>query len=99
MSMSRDCHMTVTCRMAFSLDAPHGLCVRGMDYNPNKPYVFASCGDDCRTKFWDSRKLATPLLTRQDHSHWYRHGGPLYSDLSNHVRSLQDLVGAVQSVS
>ena len=57
--------------MAFSLDSPHGLCVRGVDYNPNKPYVFVSCGDDCRTKYWDGRKLTTPLLTRQDHSHWY----------------------------
>ncbi|CAI8006312.1 EARP and GARP complex-interacting protein 1 [Geodia barretti] len=25
---------------------------------------------DCRTKFWDARKLTTPLLCRQDHSHW-----------------------------
>ena len=44
--------------------------MRGMDFNPNKPYHFASCGDDCSVKFWDSRKLDSPLATRQDHSHW-----------------------------
>lgn len=56
---------------SFTLEQPHGPCVRGMDYNPNKPYHFASCGDDCTVKFWDCRKLDTPLIVRQDHSHWY----------------------------
>lgn len=55
---------------SFTLEQPHGPCVRGMDYNPNKPYHFASCGDDCTVKFWDCRKLDTPLIVRQDHSHW-----------------------------
>lgn len=48
----------------------HGPCVRGLDYNPNKPHHFASCGDDCTVKFWDARQLKVPLLTRHDHSHW-----------------------------
>ena len=56
---------------SFTLEQPHGPCVRGMDFNPNKPYHFASCGDDCTVKYWDSRKLDTPLIVRQDHSHWY----------------------------
>lgn len=57
-------------RVSFGLDQVHGACVRGLDYNPNKPHHFASCGDDCAVKFWDSRQLQSPLLTRQDHSHW-----------------------------
>ena len=57
-------------RVSFTMEAPHGPCVRGLDYNPNKPYHFASCGDDCTVKFWDSRRLDVPLATRQDHSHW-----------------------------
>ena len=60
-------------RLSVCLDSPHGPCVRGMDFNPNKPHHFSSCGDDCTVKFWDSRHLALPLATRQDHSHWYDH--------------------------
>lgn len=59
-----------TTKVSFSMDQVHGPCVRGIDYNPNKPHHFASCGDDCTVKFWDSRHLQSPLLTRHDHSHW-----------------------------
>ena len=52
------------------LDHHHGPCIRDIDSNPNRPYYFVSCGDDCTTQFWDWRKLQGPLVTRQDHSHW-----------------------------
>ena len=52
------------------LDHHHGSCVRDIDCNPNRPYYFVSCGDDCSAQFWDWRKLERPLLTCQDHSHW-----------------------------
>ena len=57
-------------RLVTTIDQPHGPCVRSLDFNPNKPHHFASAGDDCSVKFWDSRKLSAPLLVRQDHSHW-----------------------------
>ena len=51
-------------------DHRHSYCVRDISNNPNKPYYFATCGDDCTVKFWDIRKLDNPLLSRKDHSHW-----------------------------
>lgn len=43
---------------------------RDMDFNPNKQYYLATCGDDCRVKFWDIRKPNTLLHTITEHSHW-----------------------------
>ena len=62
--------VTVLCSFNWTLDNGHSQVVRGMDYNPNQMYHFATCGDDCCAKFWDARKLDKPLITRQDHSHW-----------------------------
>ena len=47
------------------LDHHHGPCVRDIDCNPNRPYYFVSCGDDCSAQFWDWRKLerTTPHLS------------------------------------
>ena len=53
-----------------NLEQPHGSCVRSLDFNPNKPQNFASCGDDCTVKFWDARKSDQPLLVQRNHSHW-----------------------------
>ena len=33
------------------LDHHHGPCVHDIDCNPNKPYYFVSCGDDCSAQF------------------------------------------------
>jgi EARP and GARP complex-interacting protein 1 len=47
--------------------------VTDLDYNPNKPYVLATAGQDGLVKFWDLRRLdaTRPLLvTRGGHSHW-----------------------------
>jgi WD40 repeat protein len=41
-----------------------------MDFNPNKQYYFASCGDDGKVKFWDTRKTNECLKTLNNHSHW-----------------------------
>lgn len=30
-----------------------------------------SCGDDCKIKFWDTRKIEEPLMVVSEHSHWY----------------------------
>ena len=57
---------TVTTAMA----AMAAMQVRGLDYNPNRPYVALSCGDDFAVKFWDLRKASAPLMTQRAHSHW-----------------------------
>lgn len=44
--------------------------VRDLDFNPNMQYYLATCGDDCKTKFWDIRNTEQPLKELSDHSHW-----------------------------
>jgi WD40 repeat protein len=45
--------------------------IMDMDFNPNKPYVLATAGQDGLLKFWDLRSARHPLLVcRGGHSHW-----------------------------
>ncbi|XP_063226400.1 EARP-interacting protein homolog [Bacillus rossius redtenbacheri] len=55
---------------AWAIEAAHSQLVRDLDFNPNKQYYLATCGDDGCSKFWDVRKATEPLVTRSDHSHW-----------------------------
>jgi WD40 repeat protein len=48
----------------------HKFQVRDIDFNPNKQYYFATCGDDCATRFWDIRKPDACLKEVYEHSHW-----------------------------
>ena len=49
----------------------HRFGVTDLDYNPNKPYVLATAGQDALLKFWDLRFASRPLLVaRGGHSHW-----------------------------
>jgi WD40 repeat protein len=48
----------------------HKFQVRDIDFNPNKQYYFATCGDDCATRFWDIRKPNECLKEVCEHSHW-----------------------------
>ena len=57
-------------RLCFSIEQAHEQQVRDIDFNPNKIYHFATCGDDCQVNYWDSRKTKEPLMIRRDHSHW-----------------------------
>ena len=57
-------------KTAFSIPNAHGLSARDVDFNPNKPYCFLSCGDDGKIKFWDFRKTASPMKVLSGHSHW-----------------------------
>jgi WD40 repeat protein len=45
-------------------------CIRGLSYNPNKPWHLATCGDDFRVKIWDLRRCAAPIKILDGHSHW-----------------------------
>lgn len=57
-------------RQTYMIENAHGQLVRDLDFNPNRQYIIATCGDDCRTKFWDVRSPDKPLKTLDDHSHW-----------------------------
>ncbi|KAH3759482.1 EARP-interacting protein [Pelomyxa schiedti] len=43
--------------------------IRALDFNPNALYSFATGGDDCKVKFWDTRKPKA-LKEMTGHSHW-----------------------------
>ena len=53
------------------IENAHSEPVRDLDFNPNRQYYLATCGDDGFTKFWDIRNVHSPVLSRQDHYHWY----------------------------
>ena len=61
---------TRTMKPAHSVVDAHSQRVRSLDYNPNKPYVLLSCGDDYAIRYWDLRKPANALLSVKAHSHW-----------------------------
>lgn len=49
----------------------HRFGVTAVDYNPNKPNVVVTAGQDGLLKFWDLRNAKRPLLTaRGGHSHY-----------------------------
>mmetsp|Transcript_19738 Transcript_19738/g.33910 ORF Transcript_19738/g.33910 Transcript_19738/m.33910 type:complete len:374 (-) Transcript_19738:58-1179(-) len=53
-----------------TIEQAHSIWVRDLDYNPNKPYVFASGGDDTYIRFWDLRRPGQALAELQAHNHW-----------------------------
>lgn len=57
-------------QQVYCIENAHSQLVRDLDFNPNKQYYLASCGDDCRTKFWDIRNTTEPVKVLSDHSHW-----------------------------
>jgi len=49
----------------------HRYGVMDLDYNPNKPHVLTTAGQEGLIKFWDLRSAKQPLLTvRGGHRHW-----------------------------
>lgn len=57
-------------KTTWTVENAHAQLIRDLDFNPNKQYVIASCGDDCKAKFWDVRKTNEALLVIAQHSHW-----------------------------
>lgn len=55
----------------YCIENAHGQLVRDLDFNPNRQYYLASCGDDCKVKFWDVRSVQEPVKTLEEHSHWW----------------------------
>uniref|UniRef100_A0AAY5L5B6 EIPR1-like beta-propeller domain-containing protein n=1 Tax=Esox lucius TaxID=8010 RepID=A0AAY5L5B6_ESOLU len=60
-----------TMKQIYCIENAHGQLVRDLDFNPNKQYYLASCGDDCKVKFWDVRNISEPVKTLEEHSHWW----------------------------
>lgn len=56
--------------ISWNIDSAHAQLVRDLDFNPNKQYCVATCGDDGRLRIWDWRRANEPLFSRADHSHW-----------------------------
>ncbi|KAJ8925355.1 hypothetical protein NQ315_009185 [Exocentrus adspersus] len=56
--------------LAWNIDGVHSQLLRDMDYNMNKQYYIATCGDDGFVRIWDFRQTNQPVFSRTDHSHW-----------------------------
>ncbi len=67
----------------YCIENAHGQLVRDLDFNPNKQYYLASCGDDCKVKFWDVRHINEPVKCLEEHSHW--------SDTEIHSNTAQEI--------
>ncbi|XP_063982671.1 EARP-interacting protein homolog [Diachasmimorpha longicaudata] len=55
---------------AWTILSAHSQIIRDLDFNINKQYILATCGDDGYMKFWDIRSPSAPLACRMEHSHW-----------------------------
>jgi WD40 repeat protein len=55
---------------AWKIPKAHKFQVRDIDFNPNKQYYVATCGDDCSARFWDFRNPNEPLKELMCHTHW-----------------------------
>ncbi|XP_057414400.1 EARP and GARP complex-interacting protein 1 isoform X2 [Balaenoptera acutorostrata] len=82
---------TRTMSQIYCIESAHGQLVRDLDFNPNKQYYLASCGDDCRVKFWDTRNVTEPIKTLEEHSHW------VWSVRYNHSHDQLVLTGSSDS--
>ncbi|EFA07641.1 EARP and GARP complex-interacting protein 1 [Tribolium castaneum] len=56
--------------LAWGIDNVHSQLLRDLDFNMNKQYHVATCGDDGFIKIWDFRQTGQPVYSRSDHSHW-----------------------------
>ncbi|KAL1518138.1 hypothetical protein ABEB36_001808 [Hypothenemus hampei] len=56
--------------LAWQIDGAHNQLIRDLDYNMNKQYHLATCGDDGFVKIWDFRQTQGPVFTMNEHSHW-----------------------------
>ncbi|XP_001602366.1 EARP-interacting protein homolog [Nasonia vitripennis] len=48
----------------------HSQIIRDLDFNSNRQYYLATCGDDGYMKFWDIRNPTEPVMSKIEHSHW-----------------------------
>lgn len=55
---------------SWMIPSAHSQIIRDLDFNANRQYFLATCGDDGYMKFWDIRVTDEPVLSRIEHSHW-----------------------------
>lgn len=48
----------------------HSGAIRDVDFNPNKPLLLLTAGNDRKIRFWDLRTLKLPVKVLDGHSHW-----------------------------
>jgi WD40 repeat protein len=68
----------------YHVDLPNTIYERrDVEFNPNKPSILVSCGDDRLIKFWDVRNLSSPLRTLSGHTHfvWCTRFNPFHDQL------------------
>ena len=51
-----------TMKRAAVVETAHAMPARDVDYNPKRPHLLVTAGDDCRVRFWDDRSLKGPLM-------------------------------------
>ena len=56
--------------ITMSIKGAHGRSIYDVDYNPNKPNIIVTSGDDNKIKYWDLRNPSRPLKTLAGHHHW-----------------------------
>ncbi|XP_036818751.1 EARP-interacting protein homolog isoform X3 [Oncorhynchus mykiss] len=83
-----------TMSQIYCIENAHGQLVRDLDFNPNKQYYLASCGDDCKVKFWDVRNINEPVKSLEEHSHWSKE--PLQDSIISTYEEHEDSVYAVE---
>lgn len=68
---------------AQTVEGAHALQVRDVDYNPKRPHVLATAGDDGKIRLWDMRAHEAPLEELAGHSHWVWRArfNPVYDQL------------------
>jgi len=67
MICSCDCYLYCTCIIRSIVSSSF---LRSVDFNPNKPCMLVSAGNDRKVKFWDTRELSRPVRVLAGHSHW-----------------------------
>jgi EARP and GARP complex-interacting protein 1 len=48
----------------------HDETIRCVDYNPNKPLLLITTGNDRLVKIWDTRNMSKPTKVLAGHTHW-----------------------------
>lgn len=52
------------------IESAHQLQIRDVDFNPKRPHLLMTVGDDSRIRVWDQRKPRVALVDLAGHSHW-----------------------------
>eukprot|EP00596_Hydrurales_sp_CCMP1899_P008886 CAMPEP_0119034144 /NCGR_PEP_ID=MMETSP1177-20130426/1171_1 /TAXON_ID=2985 /ORGANISM="Ochromonas sp, Strain CCMP1899" /LENGTH=344 /DNA_ID=CAMNT_0006991389 /DNA_START=99 /DNA_END=1130 /DNA_ORIENTATION=+ len=65
-------HLVDTRKMVSTSEIPnaHKGAIRDIEYNPNKPSILVTAGEDRVVKLWDTRNLSCPVKTLIGHSHF-----------------------------